>query len=85
MERKKLNKILFAIIGISVLLLMTISIINSREGNECIKNPFIYGSNKAITEDTGEIFCYCSVENPSYSSFYFNSREISTNPVVHSP
>ena len=59
-------------------LIITIIIISGifyfaiKDSNECLNNPMIYGANKAITSDSGDLVCSCSFSNPSYSPFYFD-------------
>ncbi len=47
-----------------------------KDAEQCLRNPFKYGVDKIVNEDTGDIHCNCYFENPKYSSFYFTKEEI---------
>lgn len=64
--------LLIAILSISVIFYFAM-----QDGDKCISNPLIYGANKAITIDSGDLMCSCSFSNPSYAPFYFNKENMS--------
>ena len=71
-----LIKILNIILTIVLIFGIIIVIFAYNDGNKCLSNPFLYGVNKIINENSGELTCTCSFESPNYAPFYFNSEEI---------
>lgn len=47
----------------------------NEEGNQCLSNPLVYGSQQA-TNDTNDIICSCFFTDGSYSPFQFNKEKI---------
>jgi hypothetical protein len=67
------------ILGILIVLCLAgflFIMIGNNEGQKCLKNPLLYGANKMTNEDTGNLLCTCSLENPRYAQFYFNNEEV---------
>lgn len=64
------------LMGLFVLILLFM-VLGFRDGSKCLANPFIYGANKITSDETGEIRCVCSMDNPRYAPFYFNKDEVS--------
>ncbi len=69
-------------IAIIMLILTIFVLLNAREGNKCLANPFVYGAKRAETTDSGKLICHCSFENQEYASFFFDSRNISKINVI---
>ena len=60
---------LFIIMGFCLLLGM-------KDAQQCLGNPFIYGANNIVNDDTGDISCSCSFTSPNYAGFNFNKDSL---------
>ena len=62
---------------IVVIALLIFNIGWAKEGQECIKNPMVYGAQKIYDQNNElEVFCSCTLLDPRYNSFYFNKEKV---------
>jgi len=73
---KQKNKILNALIGLFIVLILIFSIllfIVFKEGVKCSQNPLVYGVSQFKNP---AVYCTCYSKNPSYNGFVVDSEGI---------
>ena len=60
---------LFLLVGFSL-------VFGFKDYKQCSGNPFIYGANEIINENTGNLYCSCSFGSPEYAPFYFDNDSV---------
>jgi len=77
MENKDKDKIFFIIMFILLFLVGSLIYYMSREGGQCLKNPYVYGASRM-----GNIYCSCSqdVGRERDAYFSFNDTTFDTTP-----
>ena len=64
-----------AIIILLILALIFLGFL-SKDGQECLSNPLLYGANKVVSNDSGGLLCRCYYDSPKYAPFYFNTTSL---------
>ena len=73
----KINKeILFYIMLVLFFVMAIFMFLGLKDAKQCLDNPFKYGAEKLVNEDTKNLHCNCYFGNTEYAPFYFTEEEI---------
>ena len=72
MDRDKFNEIALIVLAITLIITIMIFVFGLKDGNQCLKNPFVYGAEKLSKEPQGDLLCSCGFFNPGYETFFFD-------------